>query len=87
MGAWLMIARRHEPSITSYARFAGSHVNHGLNCQYHANLKLYAAMRASVITHVGILMHMAAYAVTHIFANNTVSLSLGNALNGMSYIA
>ena len=82
-----MIARRHKPPITPHARFAGSHVNHGLNCQYHANLKLYAAMRASVITYVRIFVHMAAYAVAHIIANYAISLRLGDALNGMSDVA
>ena len=82
-----MVARRHEPAITAHARFTGPHVNHGLNCQHHANLKFYAAMRAPIIRYIGVFVHMATNAVAHIIANNSVSLRLGDALNGMSNVA
>ena len=44
-------------------------------------------MRASVIRHIGIFVHMAAYAVAHIIANYAISLRLGDALNGMPDVA
>ena len=81
-----MVARRHEPAITAYARFTSPHVNHRLNCQHHANLKLYAAMRAPIIRHIGVFVHMATNAMSHIIANNAISLRLGDALNGMANI-
>ena len=82
-----MVARRHKPAITAHARFTSPHVNHGLNCQHHANLKLYAAMRAPIIRHIGVFVHMATNAVAHIIADNALSLRLGDALNGMSNVA
>ena len=82
-----MVACRHKPAITAHARFTSPHVNHGLNCQYHANLKLYAAMRATIIRHIGVFVHMTTNAVAHIIANNAISLRFGDALNGMSNVA
>ena len=81
-----MVARRHKPAITAHARFTSPHVNHRLNCQHHANLELYAAMRATIIRHIGVFVHMTTNAMAHIIANNAISLRLGDALNGMANV-
>ena len=85
--AGLAIARADQPSILALKHFSGSHIDHRLDSQYHANLQLQAKMPMSIVWDVRLFMHASANAMANILTNYAEAGILGNRLHSMADIA
>ena len=85
--AGLAIARADQPSILALKHFSGSHIDHRLDSQYHANLQLHSQVPMSVVGNVGLFVHISAHAMANIFANYAIASILGDRLHSMADVA
>ena len=62
----------------------GTHRNHRLNGNDHAGLEANAPPLLSIVRNVGVLVHHAANAMAYIITKHTVTVRLGEGLNGIT---
>lgn len=87
VGTRLSIARAHQPPIIALKHLSGTHINHRLNSQHHANLQLQTKMPMSKVGNVGLFVHVSANTVANIFTNYAETSILGNRLHSVADIA
>ena len=64
----------------------GTHRNHRLDGNDHAGLEAHAPPLLSIVRNVGVLVHHAANAMTHIVTKHAVTVRLGEGLNDVTNI-
>ena len=64
----------------------GTHRNHRLDGNDHTGLKANAPPLLSVIRNVGVLVHHATDAVSHVIAKHTIAVRLGEGLDGIANV-
>ena len=62
----------------------GTHRNHRLDGDNHTSLKANTSPLLSIVRNVGVLVHHAANAMTHIITKHAVTVRLGEGLNGIT---
>lgn len=85
--AGLTIARADQPPILALKYFSCSHIDHRLDSQHHANLKLHSQVPMSIVWDVRLFMHVSANAMANILTNYAKPGILGNRLHSMADIA
>ena len=79
-----VIVGRNNPTVGARAHMAGTHRNHRLDGNDHAGLEANAPPLLSIVRNVGVLVHHAANAMAYIITKHTVTVRLGEGLNGIT---